>query len=109
MVEKHATTTADLYAIATSSAEKYGLTKKETTRMLAVINCESLWNVNSKGDYINGKPTSFGLAQFHNPAKWGLTVKESYDPYIALDLMSSVWKERYSEWSCYSLLFSTPL
>ena len=97
--------TSDLMAIATSSAAKYHLTKKQTARMLAVVNCESGWVATSTGDYINGKPTSFGLAQFHNPKKWGITKEQAFDPYISLDLMASVWSERYSEWSCYTLLF----
>lgn len=99
-VQEHATTTQDLIALASSTSKKYGL---NTTRFLKVIERESGWEICAKGDYVNGVPTSYGLAQLHYPQKdWGVSKEEACDPYIALEIMAKAWTRgeqmRWSAW-----------
>lgn len=72
-------------------------------RFLAVIECESQWNERARGDYKNGQPTSFGLAQLHYPERdWGITIEQAYDPKISLEIMATSWENGdASRWSCY--------
>lgn len=76
-------------------------------KFLAVINCESEWNTTAKGDYRNGKPTSFGLAQLHNPKRdWGITIEQAYVPEIALTLMAKAWNKGEAwRWSCWKAIY----
>lgn len=101
----HATTTADLIAIATSTANKYGLNEEH---FLKVVAKESDgWKVCALGDYKNGEPTSFGLAQLHNPVSdWGVTPEQACDPYIALPIMAQAWVDgKASKWTVWRNLY----
>lgn len=71
--------------------------------MIRVIGCESQWDTHAKGDFRNGIPTSFGLAQLHHPEKdWGLSIEEAFTPKIAIDTMAQAFKRgEQARWSCY--------
>ena len=104
-------TKADMMQIATDEAKAHHL---NVDRFLKTIECESFyegisWNTHAKGDFRNGKPTSFGLAQFHNPeSDWGITPEEAEDPYIAIPLMAQAWEDDlYPKWSCWRLLYAS--
>ncbi len=98
------TTKSALQALAKEAAIKHGL---NVSRFLAVIECESSWDTNAKGDYRKGEPTSFGLAQLHYPTRdWGIATSSAYVPEIALTLMAEAWvKNKQHKWSCYNILY----
>lgn len=79
---------------------EYPVYAQDITR---VIDCESGWDTHAKGDFRHGEPTSFGLAQLHNPeTDWGLSVEEAYNPKIAIDTMAEAFaKGQQERWSCY--------
>lgn len=95
------------------SAQKWGANRHT---MASVIQCESQWDVEAKGDYtIDGVhfypkklapagawPTSFGLVQIHLPAHPDITKQQAYDPVFAIDYLAhqlSIGKG--SQWTCY--------
>lgn len=112
------TTKSALQELAKEAAIKHGL---NASRFLAVIGCESQWDRFAKGDWTPGDgkfyhknkappgswPTSFGLAQFHNPIEyWGMTIEDAYDPEIAIERMAKAWENgRHRAWSCYKILY----
>lgn len=97
----HATTTADLIALATSSAAKYGLTAKQTVQMLKVVNCESGWDNDAVGPM-----KEIGLIQFYPPAHKDLTREQMTDVYFELGWMAARFAAGETEhWVCYRLLF----
>jgi len=92
-------TVEEMKNLATEKAKEHHL---KVNRFLEVIDCESGWNPDAEGDFIKGKPTSFGLAQFHYPERWGLSTSSAKNPQIALETMAQAWEDdRYSEWSCW--------
>ncbi len=68
--------------------------------------CESGLVPSAKGDFVDGVPTSFGMAQFHNPAKdWGFSIQDSLNPDFAIKHAAKAFSEgQQSRWSCYRLL-----
>lgn len=97
-------TEEELRAYAIEVAEEYNL---KTDRFLEVIRCESQWNPNAEGDFRNGVPTSFGLAQFHKPQSgWGISIEEAKDPSVALPLMAQAWVDGYAHhWTCWRIKY----
>lgn len=93
----------DLVAYATEVAEEHNL---NVPHFLAVISCESRWDTHAKGDYVNGVPTSFGLAQLHYPQRdWGISIEQAQQPRLAMEIMAKAWeRNEYRRWSCWSLL-----
>jgi hypothetical protein len=93
-------TIAQLKSLATEKAQTHG---QKVQKFLNVINCESGWDPDAKGDYVAGEPTSFGLAQFHYPGNWGLSTSSAKVPEIALERMAQAWEDdRATEWSCWT-------
>ena len=76
----------------------------DVSQFLKVIECESGWNPKAKGDFVDGKPTSFGLVQLRFPERdWGLTKKETMQPLIAMETMAKAWKDgKQKKWTCFS-------
>lgn len=94
----------DLRAYAKTIAQQHGL---DVNHFLQTLTCESHWNPNAEGDYKNGVPTSFGLAQLHNPVTdWGITAAQAKDPKIALPIMAKAWEEgKHRKWSCWRIYY----
>ena len=103
IVEAAPLTKMDLVAIATSSAERYHLTKKQTARMLATIGCESNWDVNALS-----KTHDVGIVQINKDWHPDIREDQMLDPYFALDWMASEWSKGASE-SLGLLLFALRL
>ena len=102
LVSAQPLTVSDLQAIATSSAAKYHLTKRQTKQMLATITCESGWDINAVGGM-----GEIGLVQIYPPAHKDITEEQMKDPYFSLDFIAknfSVGNQKI--WSCWRLLFS---
>ncbi|MEK9208354.1 MAG: hypothetical protein AAB922_07745 [Patescibacteria group bacterium] len=93
-------TVPELQAIATSSAAKYGLTKKQTARMLKVVECESGWVATS-----TGKLGERGLAQIYQKYHPTITEKQMLDPYFSLDFLAKNLFKYPSWWSCHGILY----
>lgn len=95
-------TITDLKVIAASYATAYNL---NTDLFLKTIECESKWNPSAEGDFVNGTPTSFGLAQLHNVQRdWGLTKEKAKDPTVALEVMAKAWSRgEMRRWTCYPI------
>lgn len=107
------TSTTTLQAYARSVAKENKLNVK---KFLAVIECESGWDANAKGDYPDGKgnfvtkakaplgsePTSFGLCQLHNPSRdWGISTSTALNPYSCMEIMANAWVKRNErKWTC---------
>ena len=94
-------TKQEMVRIATETALRYGL---NVEKFLKVVGCESdNWKQKARGDYRNGVPTSFGLAQFHHPVRdWGMTIEQADDPVYALERMAKAWSQgKQGKWSCY--------
>jgi hypothetical protein len=90
----------DLKVLAVSIATAHGLDSK---KFLDVIECESEWNSSAKGDYRNGRPTSFGIVQLRFPERdWGITKEQAMQPLRAMEIMATAWEKHLeSKWSCY--------
>jgi len=83
--------------IIAEKAHQYGV---DPQLALYISYKESNWNPNAKGDYKNGKPTSFGIWQIHNPSQKGLTITQSYDLIISTNwAMKTMAKEGCKQWS----------
>ena len=96
-------TTRDLIGIATSSAEKYHLTPKQTRRMLKTIQCESGWDNSAVGPV-----GEVGLIQFYPPAHTDLTREQMTNVYFELNWMAEQvsFGNGAKLWTCWRLLFS---
>ena len=70
------------------------------SRVLAVITCESQWNVRAIGD--GGE--SYGLVQIYMPLCGTIiSVEDAIDPYLAIDFLVSKMSEGQGElWTCFS-------
>lgn len=90
----------DLKVLAVGIATAHNLDAK---KFLDVIDCESRWNPSAKGDYRNGKPTSFGIVQLRFPERdWGMTKEEAMQPLRAMETMAIAWENgRQRKWSCW--------
>lgn len=85
---------ADLMMIASSTASLYHLNQEH---FLAVINCESHWEITAVGD----KGLSHGLAQIYGPAHKEVTLEMSNDPFFSIAWMAKMWSEgKQNLWSC---------
>lgn len=93
-------TQQDLYAIASSSAERYGLTEQQNLRLHRVVGCESGWVATS-----TGKLGERGLAQIYPKYHPEITEAQMIDPYFSLDFLARNLYKHTSWWSCYDLLF----
>ncbi len=103
VVEAAPLTVSELQAIATSSAAKYHLTKRQTRQMLATVNCESGWVATSTGDY----GTSIGIAQIHLPAHQDISKDQALDPYFSLDWAAYQFSiGNQAIWTCWREIFS---
>lgn len=70
-------------------------------KMRKTMFCESSYNPLAKGDYRNGKPTSFGLSQIHLPAHPEILEEQAYNPVFATEFMASEFsKGNIWKWSC---------
>ena len=67
-------------------------------QMIAVIKCESKFNVNAVGDHGH----SFGLVQIFLPAHPNITKKQALDPDFAVEYLASHWFSDH--WTCQRLL-----
>lgn len=110
-------TEASLKSLAIKVAKEHAL---NVNHFVNTIECESHFNPQATGDYPDGHgnfvtkdkapnwshPTSFGIAQLHNPVKnWGLTIKQAETPSIALETMAKAWDNNHANyWSCFRLL-----
>ena len=92
-------TKSDLVAIATSTAERYGLTKKQTKIFLDVVSCESGWDVEA-----TGKLGERGLVQIYPKYHPAITKEEMLDPYFSLDFLAKNLFKHPSWWTCFSLV-----
>lgn len=98
-------TITELKAIATSSAAKYGLTKKQTKRMLATIECESGWVATSTGPL-----GERGLVQIYPKAHPKITTEQMIDPYWSLDWMAHHFMAGHTNmWVCYTMLYGAKM
>ena len=89
--------------------EKYNVSPKI---MLNVIRCESTFNNVQSGIYKDGvREDSWGIAQFHLPAKNRIdekviTKEMALDPNIAVEAMAQIMsKGNYNKWSCYRKIY----
>lgn len=90
----------DLKVMAVAIATEHNLNAE---KFLKTIECESGWNPKAKGDYRNGKPTSFGLVQLRFPeTDWGLTKAQAMQPLVAMTTMAEAWQKGLAKkWSCF--------
>ena len=94
---------SELIAIATSSAAKYNLTKRQTNRMLKTIECESNWDENAVSPTLD-----YGVIQMNRRSHPEFSIEQMFDPYFALDWMAEQFSlKHYSLWVCYSLLYAS--
>jgi hypothetical protein len=97
-------TIEEMKTLAEEKARKYGL---HVYRFKKTIECESRWDRFAQGDFRNGKPTSFGLAQFHYPTRdWDMATSSAYEPEVALEVMALAWsRDEAFRWSCWQRMF----
>lgn len=90
----------DLKVLAVGIASAHNL---DAEKFLSVIECESRWNPKAKGDYRNGKPTSFGIVQLRFPERdWNMTKEEAMQPLRAMETMAVAWEAGETrKWSCF--------
>lgn len=99
---EYSTSTAPL--IINAFAARYGA---DFYDLLAVAKCESGLDANAKGDYKNGKPTSFGIFQIHLPSHPEVTRAQALDPWFSIE-----WSAKHfaagnqNMWTCYRMLKS---
>ena len=89
----------ELVAIATSTAERHGLTKKQVKEMLLVVDCESGWIATSTGAL-----GERGLAQIYGKYHPDITEKQMLDPYFSLDFIARNLFKHPTWWTCYKLV-----
>lgn len=83
-------------------ASQYGVSAEN---MRKTIHCESSMLPTAKGDFRNGKPTSFGLSQIHLPAHPEITEEQAYNPVFAVEFMAKEFSEGNSKiWTCARML-----
>ncbi len=89
----------NLVALASSTAEKYHL---NTEHFLKVINCESGFNPNIRGD--NG--LARGIAQIRSDYHPDISDAQADDPRWALNWMAQEWAaDRAYEWRCWKIYY----
>jgi len=97
-VEASTLSKQELVAMAMADAASYGL---NVNRFVAVIGCESNWDVNAvspTGDY--------GLVQVNLKSHPDVSLSEAEDPLFALKWASEQWSEGHArEWVCYRQLY----
>lgn len=87
--------TAELVALATSTAKKYGL---NADHFVKVISCESGWDPNITGDH----GESIGIAQIHLPDHPNISRENALDPVWSINWMAKEWRaDRAYEWTCW--------
>lgn len=89
----------DLYSIASTSAEHYGLTETQNLKLHRVVQCESDWIATSTGEL-----GERGLAQIYPVKHPTITETEMIDPYFALDFLAKNLYKHPSWWTCYALV-----
>lgn len=94
-------TVPELMAIATSSAARYHLTKRQTDRLLKVVSCESGWVATS-----TGRLGERGLVQIYPKQHPEITEMQMIDPYFSLDFLAKNLYKHTSWWSCFGLTSS---
>lgn len=98
----YSTTTASL--ILNAFAARYGA---DFDDLEAVAQCESNFDAGAKGDYENGKPTSFGIFQIHLPAHPEVTRAQALDPWFSIDWAAKQFAAgKQNMWTCYRMLKS---
>lgn len=77
----------------------YGVSKQE---MDDVVSCESGYDQYALGDYVNGKPTSFGAVQIHNPLSKSppISIYQAENIFFALAYLANGIKTGSDHWSC---------
>lgn len=95
----------DLKTLAVGIAVAHNL---DVERFLATVDCESKFNPKAKGDYRNGKPTSFGIVQLRFPERdWGITIEQAYEPLRSMEIMALAWERGLErKWTCARSFFS---
>lgn len=87
--------------LAIEKAEEYGLTVRQTSRMLKTISCESGWIATSTsptGDY--------GVVQINAKAHPKISKEQMFDPEWSIEWMIKHWKlGHYNMWVCYTRLY----
>lgn len=85
-------------------ANFYGIPVQE---IQDITKCESNYSEYQNGDYVDGLPTSFGVAQLHNPLSkvskqypQGITIPEAYNAIFSLNYMAQSLKNGTDHWSC---------
>lgn len=94
-------TIPQLQAIASSSAEHYNLTPRQTRQMFATVSCESNWDI-----YATSSTDDFGISQINANAHPDISLSEMDDPYFSLDYIAkefSLGNERM--WTCWRLKY----
>lgn len=92
---------SDLQNIASTSAQTYKLTARETQQMFATINCESGWS-----PLATSTTEDYGIAQINKKAHPDISMDEMLDPYWSLDYMAQefAWGHE-SMWVCFTKLY----
>jgi hypothetical protein len=94
-----------LKTIATAEAVSHGL---NVEHFLNVIECESKFAANQKGDYRNGVPTSYGITQIHLPAHPEITKAQALDPFFSLHWAAEQWQDGNAKaWTCWRTLYGS--
>lgn len=106
IVEAAPLSISDLKAMATEIAKEH---KLNVDHFLATIQMESGFDPDSLGDYVNGIPTSIGIAQLHYPSKdWGISTSTAHDPTVSLEKMATAWQnDQAYRWSAWCSLYGT--
>lgn len=88
--------------MASSSAQKYGLSEKETQEMMGTIRCESDWDIS-----ITSSTGDVGLVQI-NPSYWpGITKQQMRDPGYSLNFIAKQFSLHHNSfWVCYNRLYA---
>lgn len=88
------------------------LTYDDFLKLKTVIECESGYNVNAKGDYLNGVYRAYSLAQFHKSTfdefkeKAGQLELEYTNPLHQIKLIIWAYKQKKMlHWTCWSSNF----